>query len=139
MVNLVFLIFYFIFWSEMGVNFCQRIFQHLWRELYVLFLRFINMAYYDNNSLILNQPCIHVINPTQSWCLIIYCGVVSSLLIFYLIFCISIYVILVCNCFILSIRFSYICYKKTIRKFFFIFSALEQFMEHWGYLWSLSI
>lgn len=125
---------YWIFW---------RLLQHCGGIRVIVLLRCINMVYYINGFLIVYQPWIPGINLTWLWFIISwYC---IYLLMFYWGFFafLCIYdVALICMCAVRvcvcvhyhpQLRYqSYTSFKTW--KLSFIFSTLEQFMNHWGCL-----
>lgn len=62
-------IFVFLSWS--GVGICQTLFLYVLGDHMVFIFHSVDMVYYLNWFLDLNQPCISRLDPTWSWCIIL--------------------------------------------------------------------
>ena len=68
------------FLSQIGAEFCQKLFCIYWNDHMAFILQFVEMVYCIDLQ-ILKNPCVPRLNPTWSWCMIfLYCIVGYELL-----------------------------------------------------------
>ena len=60
------------FLSEMGVGFVKGFFHIYWEYHLVIILQFVNVVYHTDGFVDMEEPCIPGINPTWSWCTILW-------------------------------------------------------------------